>query len=210
MIHLLCQTFGMFIFTRVAAVAEQNEYWFSLGSMNLVAWSMWCLWSVSSHKVFSRYLFCVRDLQVLNKLLLSLKAGCECQFCTALCYFNVYPVNRTRTKFTQITGTLLKWLWLLTQKCIYNEMLGILWTTRWYFWIYWKQTNLCLITRIMMGYDLNLWWSQGCKQEHAWQNARKTVLYEKGNSHGVPPAHFWLPLLVCWMALMKTTSVTTQ
>lgn len=122
---------------------------------------------------------------------MSLKTGCECQFCIALCYFNVYPVNRAGAKITQITGTLLKWLWLLTQKCIYNEMLGILWTTRWYFWIYWKQTNLCLITGIMMGYDLNLWWSQGCKQEHAWQNAKKTALYEKGKrSHGCSTSAF--------------------
>lgn len=35
-----------------------------------------------------------------------------------------------------------------------------------------------------MGYDLNLWWSQRCKREHAWQKARKTVFYEKGNSRG--------------------------
>lgn len=128
--------------------------------------------------MFQVSVFCVRYLQLVDKLLVSLKAGCECQFCTALCYFNVYPVNRAGTKITQITGTLLKWLWLLTQKCIYNEMLGILWTTRWYFWIYWKQTNLCLIIGIMMGYDLNLWWSQGCKQEHAWQNAKKTTLWK--------------------------------
>lgn len=211
MIHLLCWGFGMFVFTHVAAVAGQNEYWCSLDSVNLVAWSMWCLWSVSSHKLFSRYLCFVLGVY---KFWISCwclwKQAVKVSFSTAPCYFNVYPVNRAGTKITQITGTLLKWLWLLTQKCIYNEMLGILWTTRWYFWINWKQTNLCLITGIMMGYDLNSWWSQGCKQEHAWQNAKKTVLYEKGSSHGVPPAYFWLPLLVCWMALMKTTSVTTQ
>lgn len=56
MIRLLCWGFGMFIFTHVTAMAGQNGYWFSLSSMNLVAWSMWCLWSVSSHKLFSRYL----------------------------------------------------------------------------------------------------------------------------------------------------------
>lgn len=140
--------------------------------------------------VFQVSVFCVWYLQLLDKLLVSLKAGCECQFCTALRYFNVYPVNRAGTKITQITGTLLKWLWLLTQKCIYNEMLGILWTARWYFWIYWKQTNLCLITGIMMDYDLNLWRSQGCKQEHTWQNAKKTVLYEKGNGHGCSTSMF--------------------
>lgn len=58
--------------------------------------------------VFQLPLFCVRDPQVLTKLLVSLKAGCECQFYTAPCYFNIYPVNRAGTKITQITGTLVK------------------------------------------------------------------------------------------------------
>lgn len=148
--------------------------------------------------VFQVSLFCVRDLQVLNKLLLSLKAGCECQFCTALCYFNIYPVNRAGTKFTQITGTLLKWLWLLTQKCIYNEMLGILWTTRWYFWIYWKQTNLCLITGIMMGYDLNLWWSQRCKPGACLTECQEDSMLWKGKQPWHSTSAFLASLFVEW------------
>lgn len=47
-------------------------------------------------------------LQLLDKLLVSLKAGCECRFLSAPCYFHVYPVNRAGTEITQIVGTLIQ------------------------------------------------------------------------------------------------------
>lgn len=137
MIHLLCQRFGVFVFMCSSCGWAQRIWnWF-----RGLVWQqrLCCMGYVMSLKsqrpraVFQVPVFCVRYLQLPDKLLVSLKAGCECQLCSAPCCFNVYPVNRAGTKITQITGTLVKWHWLLTQKCIYSEMLGICWTTRWYF-----------------------------------------------------------------------------
>lgn len=136
---ILCQRFGVFVFMCSSCGWAQRIWnWF-----RGLVWQqrLCCMGHVMSLKsqrpraVFQVPVFCVRYLQLPDKLLVSLKAGCECQLCSAPCCFNVYPVNRAGTKITQITGTLVKWHWLLTQKCIYSEMLGICWTTRWYFWI---------------------------------------------------------------------------